>query len=123
MKYAWLLPLALAGLLAVGGCKPREQAGAVQEEVARVRIEGQAQMSQVQAEARKESRYQIESAEIEAAYKTDLQRCGAYRGSERSACRERAKSEYIRKLDEAGGYTGGPARKRRPGSAPLLLMC
>ncbi len=140
LKQGWMIPLAMASLVAVAGCKPKEAANA--EQISEAQTEGQQNVAEASAQAQQdiaaakqaetqatleaannpdpadaaltnmqargetlkqeaEGRYKVESAEIDAAFNTEKQRCNGLPSGDRSACIDAAKAEQERKLSEA----------------------
>lgn len=120
MKHGPLLALALAALALGAGLRDRPPSSPAAEAPAA------AATAVDPARAAADGRYLREAAEIEAAYRSDQERCQALATSARAVCLEQARSDYSRKLAEAqtrrAQYASGNARKkRRP--APIQLMC
>lgn len=144
MRHGWLIALAMAGTFAAGGCQ-REHAGGEGRAgaalpAAMVADRGVAPATRAPGAERQqpqllaggstdalrqeaEHRYQQETSDIVAAFKSDEARCEAYPGEQRVACLAQARNDYERKLREARLRLDGTQRgpdAASAGRAPRL---
>lgn len=127
MKHGSLWALAVVAAVLGAGCGEPRGAG---ETAAAATVADRAVVAAPGldiARARAEGRYLREAAEIETAYRNDREHCQRIGVPERTACLERARSDYQRKLQDAqtrrGQLAAGSGRRQRGRPITPLIAC